>query len=94
MSLKTAPSGVGDDGEPVAGVSPGAVSSVQPSSVTCTHIQDARIEAEDMTIRTCLISPGSSRFEALGEDVRGDPGDLAEQVIEPLRPAEQRLDHQ
>jgi len=47
-----------------------------------------------MTIRTCLISPGSSRFEALGEDVRGDPGDLAEQVIEPLRPAEQRLDHQ
>jgi hypothetical protein len=33
-------------------------------------------------------------IEALGEDIRGDPGDLAEQVIEPLRPAEQRLDHQ
>jgi TraM recognition site of TraD and TraG len=33
-------------------------------------------------------------LEALGEDVRGDPGDLAGQVIEPLRPAEQRLDHQ
>jgi hypothetical protein len=32
--------------------------------------------------------------EALGEDVRGDPGNLAEQVIEPLRPAVQRLDHE
>jgi hypothetical protein len=30
----------------------------------------------------------------LGEDIRGDPGDLAEQVIEPLGPAGQRLDHQ
>jgi hypothetical protein len=33
-------------------------------------------------------------LEALGEDVRGDLGDLAEQVIEPLRPAEQRPGHQ
>ena len=31
-------------------------------------------------------------LEALGEDVRGDPGDLAEQVIEPLRPAEQVIE--
>ena len=27
-------------------------------------------------------------------NIRGDPRDLAEQVIESLRPAEQRLDHQ
>jgi hypothetical protein len=33
-------------------------------------------------------------LKALGEDIRGDPGDLAEQVIEPLGPAEQPLDHQ
>src|SRR6266566_8755686 len=50
--------------------------------------------------RASIISAGDAPWpelqplEALGEDVRGDPGDLAEQVIEPLRPAEQRLDHQ
>jgi hypothetical protein len=33
-------------------------------------------------------------LRALGEDIRGDPGDLAEQVIELLRPAGQRPDHQ
>ena len=50
--------------------------------------------------RPLRVGPGNQQpfslqpLEALGKDVRGDPGDLAEQVIEPLRPAEQRLDHQ
>ena len=47
-----------------------------------------------MTIRTCLISPGSSRLRRSERMFAEIPGNLAEQVIEPLRPAEQRLDHQ
>src|SRR6266566_77446 len=48
--------------------------------------------------RASIISAGDAPWpelqplEALGEDVRGDPGDLAEQVIEPLRPAEQVIE--
>ena len=33
-------------------------------------------------------------FEALGQDVRRDTGDLVEQLVEPARPGEQRLHHQ
>jgi hypothetical protein len=36
----------------------------------------------------------SAQVEPLGEDIRADSGDLAEQVIDPLWAAEQRLDHQ
>ena len=50
--------------------------------------------------RPLRVGPGNQQpvplqpLEALGEDVAAIPGDLAEQVIEPLRPAEQRLDQQ
>ena len=33
-------------------------------------------------------------LEAVGQDVRGDARDLAEQVVEPARPGQQRLHHQ
>ena len=33
-------------------------------------------------------------LEAVGQDVRGDARDLAEQVVEPERPGQQRLYHQ
>jgi hypothetical protein len=48
--------------------------------------------------RPLRVGPGNQQpvrlqsLEALGEDVSAIPADLAEQVIEPLRPAEQRLD--
>jgi hypothetical protein len=32
--------------------------------------------------------------EPLGQDVRRDAGELAEQIVEPARPGEQRLHHQ
>ena len=50
--------------------------------------------------RPLRVGPGNQQpfplqpLEALGEDIRGDPGDLAEEVIDPLWPTEQRLDHQ
>ena len=33
-------------------------------------------------------------LEAVGQDVRGDPRDLAEQVVEPVRPRQQCLHYQ
>ena len=33
-------------------------------------------------------------LEPVGQDVRRDTGELIEQVVEPARPAEQRLHHQ
>jgi hypothetical protein len=57
---------------------------------SCRYRGRARLEHQ----RRGPPRPELQPFEALGEDVRGDPGDLAGQVIEPLRPAGQRLDHQ
>ena len=50
--------------------------------------------------RSLGVRPGHQQrfpfepFEALGQDVRRDTGDLVEQLVEPARPAEQRLHHQ
>ncbi len=46
----------------------------------------------------CLQLSGTTSaavpIEALGQDVRGDAGDLAEKVVEPARAGEQCLHHQ
>jgi len=57
---------------------------------SCRHRGRARLDHQ----RQGRPWPELQPLEALGEDVRGDPGDLAEQVIEPLGLAEQRLDHE
>ena len=50
--------------------------------------------------RALGVGPGHQQpvpfesLEALGQDVRGDPGHLVEQVVKPPRPGQQRLHHQ
>jgi hypothetical protein len=55
---------------------------------SCRHRGRARLDQ-----RLGRPRPEFQPLEALGEGVRGDPGDLAGRVIEPLRPAGQRPGH-